>query len=90
MKYKREPLTERHKQVVRLASLGCTLGEIAAILKIATNTVDNHKQEAMRRLGVDKTALLTRVAIKLRITSLNDRLTLTEKRRSGRKQDGWN
>ena len=90
MKYEREPLTKRQREVVRLATLGCNLYETAAILKIAANTVDNHKQTAMRRLGVNKSCLLTRVAIKLRITTLNDRLTLAEKRRSGRKQDGWN
>ena len=64
--------------------------EAGAILKISPNTVDNHKMEAMRRLGVNKIALLTRVAIKLRITSLSDTLTTAEKRRSGRKKDGWN
>ena len=37
-----------------------------------------------------KAALLTRLAIKMRISPLNDKLTLTEKRRSGRKNDGWN
>ena len=50
-KYDREPLTDRHKEVVRLISLGCTVHETAAILKLAPNTVDNHKAEAMRRLG---------------------------------------
>jgi hypothetical protein len=44
----------------------------------------------MAKLGTDKVALLTRVALKRRITSLKDRLTATEKRRSGRKGDGWN
>ncbi len=90
MKYERQPLTERHKQVVRLISLGCTVQEAAAILKLAPNTVDNHKAEAMRRLGTNKVALLTRIAIQMRITSMRDQLTLAEKRRSGRKNDGWN
>ncbi len=90
MKYKREPLTKRQTQVVRLMSLGCTVYETAAVLKLAPSTVDNHKGTAMKRLGVNKMALLTRVAIKLKITSLTDRLTPTEKRRSGRKRDGWN
>jgi len=44
----------------------------------------------MARLGTDKLALLTRLAIKMRITSLSDKLTLAEKRKSGRKNDGWN
>jgi len=44
----------------------------------------------MAKLGTDKAALLTRLAIKLKITSLSDALTTAEKRRSGRKNDGWN
>jgi DNA-binding NarL/FixJ family response regulator len=76
--------------VVRLLSLGCTVGEAAAILKLAPSTVDNFKQRAMTKLGTNKAALLTRIAIRMRITSMKDRLTLAEKRRSGRKGDGWN
>jgi len=83
-------LTQRHRQVVRLLSLGCTVKEAAKILKISPSTVDNHKTAAMARLGTDKLALLTRLAIKLRVSKLNDRLTPREKRLSGRKDDGWN
>ncbi len=35
-------------------------------------------------------ALLTRLSIKNKITSMNDRLSTAEKRASGRKDDGWN
>jgi hypothetical protein len=59
-------------------------------LKISPSTVDNHKTEAMSRLGTDKLALVTRLAIKMRISPLNDHLTPIEKRLSGRKNDGWN
>ena len=83
-------LTKRHKEVVRLLSLGCTVKEAAAILKLAPSTVDNHKTAAMARLGTDKLALLTRLALKLRVSSLKDKLTPQEKRKSGRKNDGWN
>ncbi len=86
----RVELTQRHKQVVRLLSLGCTVKEAARILNISPSTVDNHKTAAMARLGTDKLALLTRLAVKLRISKLNDRLTPREKRLSGRKNDGWN
>ena len=86
----RVQLTQRHRQVVRLLSLGCTVKEAAKILKISPSTVDNHKTAAMARLGTDKLALLTRLAIKLRVTTLNDKLTPREKRASGRKNDGWN
>ena len=83
-------LSPRQTEIVRLASLGCTTGEIAAILNIAESTVDNHKAAAMRVLGTDKAALVTRLAIKHKISSLSDQLTAAEKRKSGRKNDGWN
>ncbi|MCG8450549.1 MAG: helix-turn-helix transcriptional regulator [Pirellulales bacterium] len=83
-------LTPRQREVVRLVSLGCTNHEIAAILGLTATTVDNHRAAAMVALGTDKAALLTRLAIKYRISSLKDKLTLAEKRKSGRKRDGWN
>lgn len=83
-------LSPRQIEVVRLASLGCTTGEIALILGPAESTVDNHKAAATRVLGTDKAALVTRLAIKYKISSLNDQLTPAEKRKSGRKNDGWN
>jgi DNA-binding NarL/FixJ family response regulator len=86
----RVQLTQRHREVVRLLSLGCTVKEAAKILKISPSTVDNHKTAAMSRLGTDKLALLTRLAIKLRVTKLSDKLSPREKRASGRKNDGWN
>jgi len=64
--------------------------QTAAVLKLAPRTVDNHKTRALAKLGTDKLALLTRLALKNRISSMRDKLTLAEKRRSGRKQDGWN
>ena len=83
-------LTPRQVEVVRLTSLGCTNEEAADILGLAPSTVDNHKSRAMMLLGTGKAALLTRLAIKYRISSLKDKLTRSEKRKSGRKGDGWN
>ncbi len=83
-------LTTREREVIRLVSLGCTVKEAAAILKLSPSTVDNHKYSAMTKLGTDKVALVTRLALKRRISKLNDKLTPQEKRRSGRKNDGWN
>ena len=83
-------LTPREQQIVRLASLGCTDTEASKILKIAPSTVNNHKARAMAKLGTDKAALLTRLALKLKVTNMNDKLTPAEKRKSGRKKDGWN
>lgn len=83
-------LTPRETEIVRLASLGCTVQESAKILKLAKSTVDNHKARAMAKLGTDKAALLTRLAIKLKVSSMADKLTPAEQRKSGRKNDGWN
>ena len=83
-------LTPREKEVVRLSSLGCTDQEAARILKLAPSTVNNHKARAMAKLGTDKAALLTRLALKLKVTTMNDKLTAAEKRKAGRKDDGWN
>ena len=85
-----EQLTQRETEVVRLISLGCTVKEAAAILRLAPSTVDNHKSRAMKKMGTDKLALVTRLALKLEISSMKDKLTAMEKRRSGRKGDGWN
>ncbi len=74
-------LTPRLREVVRLVSLGCTIDEMAAILQLAPGTVDRHRDRAMKTLGVNRIAVLTRVAIRHRISSLNDELTATEKRR---------
>ncbi len=83
-------LTPRQREVVRLLSLGCTVRETASILGLAPSTVDNVKTAAMERMGTNKLALVTRLALKNRITSMKDQLTRTEKRKSGRKNDGWN
>ena len=83
-------LTPREKEVVRLASLGCTSVEIGRILKLVPSTVVSHKARAMAKLGTDKVTLLTRLAIKLKITDMKDKLTPIEQRRSGRSNDGWN
>lgn len=83
-------LTPRETEVVRLLSLGCSTAEAAKIMGVATPTADTHRTNAMRKLGVAKTALLTRWAIKLRISGMKDTLTTAEKRKRGKKKDGWN
>jgi DNA-binding NarL/FixJ family response regulator len=90
MKSRAASLTPRQSEVVRLVSLGCTNEEAANILGLAVSTVDNHKAAAMKTLGTDKATLLTRIAIKNKITKLDETLTAAEKRKSGRKNDGWN
>ena len=90
MKKRIDALTPRQREIVRLISLGCTIEEIALILDLSPSTVDNHKSRAMKTLGTDKSVLIARLAIKYRISAMGDKLTAREKRRSGRRQDGWN
>ncbi len=82
VKYEYKPLTRRQTEIVRLLSLGCTMNEAAAILGLSSATIDNAKTAAMARLGCDKAALLTRLALKLKITSMGDALTTQEKRKN--------
>jgi DNA-binding CsgD family transcriptional regulator len=83
-------LSKRQKEVVRLVSLGCTIVEAAKILGLSPATVTFHRDSAMARLGARRAALLTRVALKMRLTSMKDKLTAAEKRKCGRRDDGWN
>jgi DNA-binding NarL/FixJ family response regulator len=57
------PLTPRQWDVLRLVARGRTLKEIAAVLHISPRTVETHKYEMMRALGVDTTAELIRYAL---------------------------
>jgi DNA-binding CsgD family transcriptional regulator len=71
-------LTNRQREVIRLTSLGCTIEEIAAILGVSCNTVDNHRSRAMSQLGIHRLAILTRYEIQHGISPLDDQLTPVE------------
>jgi DNA-binding CsgD family transcriptional regulator len=86
MKSRVESLSPRQRQIVRLTSLGCTSHQIATILGMSRWTVENHQFQAKERLGVSKAAVLTRVAIKYKISPLNDELTAAEKRKLEQKK----
>ena len=90
MKARLASLTPRQREVLRLISLGCSVAEIADILGTATSTIDNHRTALMAKLGIGKSVLLTRIAIKYRVSKVDETLTLSEKRRRGRGKDGWN
>jgi DNA-binding CsgD family transcriptional regulator len=82
-------LTPRQTEIVRLISLGCSTTEIAKILGVAAPTVDTHRTAAMAKAGVAKVALLTRWALANRVSTMKDTLTPAEKRKRGKKKDGW-
>ena len=56
-------LTIRQREVLRLIADGMRMKEIASALGLSTRTVETHKYEMMRILGVDSTAALVRYAI---------------------------
>ena len=85
MKARVASLSPRQREIVRLTSLGCTSHEIAAILGMSRWTVENHQFQAKERLGVSKAAVLTRIALKYKISSLKDQLTKAELRKLARK-----
>jgi DNA-binding CsgD family transcriptional regulator len=85
MKARVASLSPRQRQIVRLTSLGCTSHQIATILGMSRWTVENHQFQAKERLGVSKAAVLTRIAIKYKISPLDDALSRTEERKLARK-----
>ena len=58
-------LTPRQREVLRLIADGRRMKEIGAILELSTRTVESHKYEMMRALGVESTAELVRYAIQI-------------------------
>ena len=47
-----DPLSERERQVLRLAGDGRSAGDIAAALNLSPGTVRNYLSEAISKLGV--------------------------------------
>ena len=63
-------LTEREREVLILLARGLSTKEIAARLDIGARTVETHRSNLMRKLGVRSVALLTQVAIREGILDL--------------------
>ncbi len=67
----REPLrrlTPRQIQVMRLATQGYRSREIARTLRLSEKTVEHHRHQLMRRLGLDSYADLVRYAVRVGVT----------------------
>ena len=56
-------LTDRQRQVLQLVAEGRTNGEIAEILNVSIKTVQFHRGQLMRKLGVNSVAKLTQFAV---------------------------
>ncbi len=65
-----DKLTLRQREVLRLVAAGRSMKEIAAALGLSPRTVETHKYEMMRALGVETTAELIQFAIKSGLVAL--------------------
>jgi DNA-binding NarL/FixJ family response regulator len=57
-------LSAREIEVLRLVALGLSTKEIAGRLEISTRTVETHRGNLMRKLGVHSVAVLTQIAMR--------------------------
>jgi DNA-binding NarL/FixJ family response regulator len=58
------PLTRRQRQIVQLIAEGQSNKEISRSLNISLKTVETHRSEVMRRLGISSSAALVRYAVR--------------------------
>ncbi len=59
----REPLTSREQQILLQLAQGKSNKDVAAALEISVRTVETHRKNIKRKLGISSTAGLTRYAI---------------------------
>jgi len=67
-----EVLTPRQTEVLQLIAEGHPNRKIATILNISAKTVENHRANLLRSLGLNSTAELIQYAIRQKIISLDD------------------
>ena len=65
-------LSPREKEVLQLLAEGLSSPEIGQRLYVATTTVETHRRNVMRKLGIHNVADLTKYAIRAGLTSLDD------------------
>jgi two-component system NarL family response regulator len=66
----RSRLGSREREVLQLVAEGLTSSEIAQRLMLSTRTVDTHRRNIMRKLGLHSVAELTKFAITEGMTTL--------------------
>lgn len=62
-------LTPRQLEVLRLVTAGHTTREIARRLKLSAKTVESHRGEVMKRLGMHDVVALVRYAVRVGLVS---------------------
>ena len=63
------PLTLREREILKLIAEGASNKEIAELLYISIRTVENHRANMMKKLGIRQTANLVKYAIREGYTS---------------------
>ena len=63
-------LAPREREVLKLLSEGETSRQIAEFLSISPRTVETHRRNIMRKLGIHSVAALTKYAIREGLTSV--------------------
>jgi DNA-binding NarL/FixJ family response regulator len=67
-----ETLTPREREVLQLAAEGKTSAEIAARLHVSHRTVENHRANVMRKLGLQNPSELVRYAVRRGLLPLDE------------------
>ncbi len=65
-------LTTREREVLQLLAEGKSTKKIADVLCVSAKTVETHRRQVMRKLGIHSIAGLTKFAIRHALTSVND------------------
>jgi DNA-binding NarL/FixJ family response regulator len=68
----REPLSGREREVLQLLAEGLSSPQIGERLFIATATVETHRRNVMRKLGLHSVAELTKYAVREGLTPLDE------------------
>lgn len=65
-----EQLTSRQREIWQLIAEGCTTKEIAQKLSVSVKTVETHRTQLMKKLGVHDLATLVRLAVRIGLVTV--------------------
>ena len=71
-------LSDRELEVIKMIAEGYTNAQIAALLYISNHTVNTHRKNVMKKLGINNTAGLVMMAVKSGLVTPNHYLGLPE------------
>lgn len=71
-------LTSRQMEVMRLVASGYRTREVAKALKLSEKTVETHRHQLMRKLGLESTAGLVRYAMRCGFAMVSPLMTISQ------------